>query len=307
MRTWATRAVLALSVISMAIAVAPVADAANGNKVVVCHATSSSTNPYVTIVVDKNSTEYEGHLGHVTGGPSGSDIIGPDGGVCPGPDGNGGSPPDGKITICHATSSATNPYVTITVSVNSTAYQGHLGHVTGGPSGSDIIPAPPEGCPGPGYNPDDVELRAEFVGGDQVRFLFRGCPKHQVITVEIGDVPVVGGTFTVPNNDTVIATVAIPDGATNDVIQVTCDRPLIVWEAVIGETPPVDGAAASAKGPQAITFENPAAVTAGGVTGKGTSSPLPGRQLGFGLGSIAGLVAFGGLRRSGRKPQPFGT
>ncbi len=35
---------------------------------------------------------------------------------------------DRKVTICHATSSNTNPYNQITVSVNSIAHSGHLGH-----------------------------------------------------------------------------------------------------------------------------------------------------------------------------------
>jgi LPXTG-motif cell wall-anchored protein len=34
------------------------------HKVGVCHATTSDTNPYVWIVVDKDSTKYQGHLEH---------------------------------------------------------------------------------------------------------------------------------------------------------------------------------------------------------------------------------------------------
>jgi hypothetical protein len=47
-------------------------------------------------------------------------------------------PTEGKVTICHRTRSATNPYVRITVSVN--ALDAHERH-------GDIIPAPPV-CPG---------------------------------------------------------------------------------------------------------------------------------------------------------------
>lgn len=47
----------------------------------------------------------------------------------------------GEITICHATGSATNPYVEITISVN--GLHGHAKHQ----DGRDIIPAPAEGCP----------------------------------------------------------------------------------------------------------------------------------------------------------------
>jgi Ca2+-binding RTX toxin-like protein len=59
-----------------------------------------------------------------------------------------------KVTICHATGSATNPYVEITISVN--ALPAHLRHQ----DGRDIIPAPVTGCgdvtptPDPGPNPN---------------------------------------------------------------------------------------------------------------------------------------------------------
>jgi len=47
---------------------------------------------------------------------------------------------DHKVTICHATSSETNPWVTITVA--RAALKAHEGH-------GDLIPAPPGGCPVP--------------------------------------------------------------------------------------------------------------------------------------------------------------
>ena len=48
----------------------------------------------------------------------------------------------GKTTICHATGSATNPYVEITISNNAVpAHQRHQ-------DGRDIVPAPAGGCPG---------------------------------------------------------------------------------------------------------------------------------------------------------------
>jgi hypothetical protein len=49
--------------------------------------------------------------------------------------------PSPKITICHATGSAKNPYVEITISVN--GLHGHAKHQ----DGRDIIPAPASGCP----------------------------------------------------------------------------------------------------------------------------------------------------------------
>jgi hypothetical protein len=56
--------------------------------------------------------------------------------------------PAGKITICHATKSHTNPYVEITISVNGLHGHGPAEdphHHDG--SWKDIIPAPAEGCP----------------------------------------------------------------------------------------------------------------------------------------------------------------
>lgn len=56
-----------------------------------------------------------------------------------------------KVTICHATGSATHPYVQITISENAVdAHRRHQG-------GLDIIPAPAAGCPGePVPQPTDV-------------------------------------------------------------------------------------------------------------------------------------------------------
>ena len=53
-----------------------------------------------------------------------------------------GNSGDHKTTICHATHSETNPYVTITVDDHAlTAHRNHQ-------DGEDIIPAPAGGCPG---------------------------------------------------------------------------------------------------------------------------------------------------------------
>jgi len=99
-------------------------------KIAICHATSSETNPYNEITVSVNGLN--GHGTH-----EGDLIPVPEGG-CPAStaavDDN-----EGKITICHATGSAKNPYNEITVSVN--GLNGHNQHA------GDIIPAPAEGCP----------------------------------------------------------------------------------------------------------------------------------------------------------------
>ena len=102
-------------------------------KITICHATGSQTNPYNEITVSVNGLN--GHAKH-----EGDIIPVPEGG-CPTSSEmtNPGTISDGKITICHATGSQTNPYNQITVSVN-----GLNGH---GKHGGDIIPVPEGGCP----------------------------------------------------------------------------------------------------------------------------------------------------------------
>jgi hypothetical protein len=101
--------------------------AGDGN-IMICHANGNETDPY-----DELSVSISGLNGHNT--HAGDIIPMPDGG-CP----TGALViSDGKITICHATSSETNPYNEITVSVN--GLNGHGNHE------GDIIPAPADGCP----------------------------------------------------------------------------------------------------------------------------------------------------------------
>ena len=94
----------------------------------ICHATGVQATPYEKLAV--NEAELIVHNGHP------SDIIPMPAGGCPP---NPVAVNDGKITICHATDSATNPYNEITVSVN--GLNGHGNHA------DDIIPVPAGGCP----------------------------------------------------------------------------------------------------------------------------------------------------------------
>lgn len=95
-----------------------------------CHANDDAAVPFTEVTVSVNGLG--GHATH-------------EGDFFPVPE--GGCPTEplsdtaGKITICHATSSAKNPYNLITVSVN--GLNGHDKHA------GDIIPAPAEGCPLP--------------------------------------------------------------------------------------------------------------------------------------------------------------
>jgi len=99
-----------------------------GATLTVCHATGDPANPYEEITV--TSAELNQHRGHP------NDINPVPNGGCP------ASPvviSEGKITICHATGSKTNPFNEITVSIN--GLNGHGQHA------SDLIPAPEGGCP----------------------------------------------------------------------------------------------------------------------------------------------------------------
>lgn len=93
-----------------------------------CHDNGSETDPYDEVTVSVNGLnghgEHEGDIFMTSedeGCPAGPVVTGD------------------KITICHATNSAKNPYNLITVSVN--GLNGHQKHE------GDIIPAPADGCP----------------------------------------------------------------------------------------------------------------------------------------------------------------
>src|SRR4051812_5881906 len=95
----------------------------HAGKTTLCHATGSETNPYVEITISDNGVP--AHDRH----QNDEDII-PADGDCPG-GASGGKEhgkenEHGKVTICHATGSETNPFVRITVSVN--ALPAHTRH-----------------------------------------------------------------------------------------------------------------------------------------------------------------------------------
>src|SRR6185436_2790079 len=102
-------------------------------KITLCHATGSDKNPYVEITISYNGLH--GHEDHE------GDIIPMPAGGCPKPTPSTSTPQPKKITLCHATGSATNPFVEITISYN--GLHGHEDHE------NDIIPMPAEGCPKP--------------------------------------------------------------------------------------------------------------------------------------------------------------
>ena len=120
--------IVKLMAVTQILAITLLAACSAGTPSTVCHATGNATNPYEEITV--NSTELNEHRAHP------NDINPAPVGGCP-------TTPvvisDGKITICHATSSETNPYNEITVSIN--GLNGHGKHE------GDIIPVPEGGCP----------------------------------------------------------------------------------------------------------------------------------------------------------------
>jgi hypothetical protein len=110
-------------------------DNVTAGKLTICHRTGSARNPYVEITVSVNAAT-DGHGNH-----EGDLIPAPEGG-CPA---TAGAPEDNrgnadKITLCHRTGSAMNPYVEITVPADATT-DGHGTHE------GDLIPAPENGCP----------------------------------------------------------------------------------------------------------------------------------------------------------------
>jgi hypothetical protein len=133
-----------------------------GEKITICHATGSETNPYVPITISVNALN--AHMGHqhdqdiipanngkaLPGGRNLDKLDWWDAG-CGKPGGTPHEDYSKKITICHATGSETNPYVEITMALQ--GLNGHAGdhHQHSG----DIIP-PNDGAVIPwGQNWDD--------------------------------------------------------------------------------------------------------------------------------------------------------
>jgi hypothetical protein len=123
---------------------------AKAGKTTICHSTGSATNPYVTITVSNNALK--AHARHhdgrdiipapAEGCPKGAEKAKPAPAAKPDKDkGDGKGHGHAKVTICHATGSETNPYVTITIAEPAVAAHRRHQH------GEDIIPAPAGGCP----------------------------------------------------------------------------------------------------------------------------------------------------------------
>ena len=88
----------------------------------------------------------------------------------------------GKVTICHRTGSAKNPYVEITVSVNATS-DGHGTHA------GDLIPAPQGGCPATVADTADNDNNADNDEGgnaDKITICHKtGSAKHPYVEITV--------------------------------------------------------------------------------------------------------------------------
>ncbi|HEU4668861.1 MAG TPA: hypothetical protein VFS79_14500 [Arthrobacter sp.] len=138
-RILATLGVTSLALMGATATAFATGESGGGEKITICHATGSETNPYVPITVDLNALS--GHAGahhqheediipanngKVVPGGQNLDKVDVWNAGCAKPGGNPAEPPkdnDKKITICHATGSEKNPYRVLTV-----ALQGLNGH-----------------------------------------------------------------------------------------------------------------------------------------------------------------------------------
>jgi len=100
----------------------------NNGTITICHTTGNATDPYTKTTLNFN--ELNEHSTHK------DDLIPAPIGGCPSVVTPGSN--DGKVIICHATSSANNPFNEITIDFN--GLRGHSNHK------NDIIPAPETGC-----------------------------------------------------------------------------------------------------------------------------------------------------------------
>jgi hypothetical protein len=132
--------------------------------VTICHRTGSATNPYVQITISRNALD--AHLRH--GDPA------PTGGPCPGATAAHERPRGGndKVTICHRTGSATNPYVVITIA-RAGWENGHSKH-----EGDRLL--------GPGDDPARLCVAQGAQGAAATPSTSSGCPTTTTVEVLVG-------------------------------------------------------------------------------------------------------------------------
>ena len=145
------------------LAISAPANAGPDDKISICHATGSDSNPYTEITISEN-----GLNGHNAQGVHDGDIVPAPAGGCPaGDNGDHDGDHDGdngseskKVTICHATGSEKNPYVVMTIAEKAWLN----GHKDGHNGNADIYPVPAKGCHV--ADDDDDEENPGGGGGD---------------------------------------------------------------------------------------------------------------------------------------------
>jgi hypothetical protein len=171
-------AVLGASVTAIA---SPTESPGGGEMITICHATGSSTNPYVPVTMSVSGLNGHANSNHQleediipqNGGdvmPQGSNLdkldiwnagcVAPGGSPSPTPTPTPPGDDDQKITICHATGSETNPYVVITI-----ALQGLNGHANANHQLSEDIIPPNSGTIVPDGQNWTAEGQATFNNG----------------------------------------------------------------------------------------------------------------------------------------------
>lgn len=237
------------------------------DKVSICHATGSESNPFVSITVSKNALNGNGHASH-----SGDLIPAPAGG-CPGGAGGGHDDDDdeghgpNKITICHATGSEKNPYVVITIPEKAW----WNGHKDGHNGRADIYPVPAGGCDVKGEEEEEET-------------------KPPVVVPPVVVPPVVTPPVVVP--PTVTPPVVTPPAVT---------APVVVPPAVV--VVPAGAAAGAAAAPAAAPVVN-RGFNAQTAAGTQTDAGMP-AWFG-GLAALLGATGLVALRHRGRL-QNFGS
>ena len=135
-----------------------------------------------------------------------------------------------QVTLCHWNRN-TQSYQQLTVPSNSLQLLIHQFHLFFNPP--DIIPAPADGCPKPGYTAIDVHLWAWHKDNNKVLFKLWGCAPGSSVPVKIDGTAVSGSPFTVGTFGILIKIVAIPPGKPGDNLTASCVTPNVTTTVAI--------------------------------------------------------------------------